>query len=220
VVYRALAGLDSVVQAAGRCNREGKLPEPGAVHVFVPPTKAPPGLLTLARDTCKAVWRGLPADPFALPLFELYFKRLYHDAPSTDKARICDLLKLEPDLKAMSLPVQFRAAADAFKLIDEKDSVTVLVRYSSPNARDDVDALIGMLERDGPARWLMRKLQRYGVTIYQHQVRRLVDMGDIVEVASCPGLYVQREGWDGFYDPVMGAKVDSSPGDPANYVSS
>lgn len=218
VVYRALAGLDSIAQAAGRCNREGKLPEPGAVHVFVPPTKAPPGLLTLARDTCKAVWRGLPADPFALPLIDLYFKRLYHDAPSTDKARICDLLKLEPDLKAMSLPVQFRTAADAFKLIDEKDGATVLVRYSSPNARDDVNALIGMLEREGPARWLMRKLQRYGVTIYQHQVRRLVGMGDIVEVASCPGLYVQREGWDGFYDPVMGAKVDSAPGDPANYV--
>ena len=220
VVYRALAGLDSIAQAAGRCNREGKLPEPGAVHVFVPPTKAPPGLLTLARDICKAVWRGSPADPFALPLIDLYFKRLYHDAPSTDKARICDLLKLEPDLTAMSLPVQFRSAADAFKLIDQKDGATVLVRYSSSNARDDVNALIGMLERDGPARWLMRKLQRYGVTIYQHQVRRLVDMGDIVEVASCPGLYVQREGWDGFYDPVMGAKVDSAPGDPANYVSS
>lgn len=220
VVYRALAGLDSIAQAAGRCNREGKSAEPGAVHVFVPPTKAPPGLLTLARDTCKAVWHGLPADPFALPLIDLYFKRLYHDAPSTDKARICDLLKLEPDLKAMSLPVQFRAAADAFKLIDEKDSATVLVRYSSPNTRDDVGALIGMLERDGPARWLMRKLQRYGVTIYQQQVRPLVDMGDIVEVASFPGLYVQREGWAGFYDPVIGAKVDSAPGDPANYVSS
>ena len=220
VVYRALAGLDSIAQAAGRCNREGKLPEPGAVHVFVPPTKAPPGLLTLARDTCKAVWRGSPEDPFALPLIDLYFKRLYHDAPSTDKARICDLLKLEPDLNAMSLPVQFRSAADAFKLIDQEDGATVLVRYCSPSARDDVNALIGVLERDGPARWLMRKLQRYGVTIYQHQVRRLVDMGDIVEVASCPGLYVQREGWEGFYDPVMGAKVDSAPGDPANYVSS
>jgi CRISPR-associated endonuclease/helicase Cas3 len=219
VVYRALAGLDSIAQAAGRCNREGKLPKPGAVHVFVPPTKAPPGLLALARDTCKAVWRDLPDDPFALPLIDLYFKRLYHDAPSTDKSRICDLLKLEPDLKAMSLPVQFRSAADAFKLIDKDDSATVLVRYSSPNVDDDVSALIGMLERDGPVRWLMRKLQRYGVTIYQHQVRRLVDMGDIVEVATCPGLYVQREGWEGFYDPVMGARVDSAPGDPSAYVS-
>lgn len=219
VVYRALAGLDSIAQAAGRCNREGKLPEPGAVHVFVPPTKAPPGLLALARDTCRAVWRDSPAHPFALPLIDRYFKRLYHDAPSTDRERICELLKLVPDLKAMSLPVQFRSAADAFRLIDNKDSATVLVRYRSACARDDVDALIGMLERAGPSRWLMRKLQRYGVTIYQHQVHRLMEMGDIVEVATCPGLYVQRDGWDGFYDPVMGVKVDSAPGDPAIYVS-
>jgi CRISPR-associated endonuclease/helicase Cas3 len=220
VVYRALAGVDSLAQAAGRCNREGKLPGCGAVHVFVPPTKAPPGLLTLARDTCKSVWSDLPEDPFDLHLIDLYFKRLYHDAPSTDKARICELLKLDPDRKAMSLPVQFRAAADAFKLIDEKDSATVLVRYRSQNARDDVNALIGVLERDGPTRWLMRKLQRYGVTIYQHQVRQLVDQGDIVEIAACPGLYVQRDDWDGFYDTVMGARVDALPGDPASYVSS
>jgi CRISPR-associated endonuclease/helicase Cas3 len=212
VVYRALAGLDSIAQAAGRCNREGKLPELGAMHVFVPPTKAPPGLLTLARDTCKAVWHGSLDDPLAEPLIKQYFKRLYHDAPSTDIAGICEMLKLQPDLKALSLPVQFRSASDAFKLIDEKESATVLVRYRSPKPSEDVDALIAKLERDGPARPLMRKLQRYGVTIYQDQIRHL--KADIREVDLCPGLYVQREGRDGFYDPQMGARLDSAPGDP------
>lgn len=218
VVYRAMAGLDSIAQAAGRCNREGRLPEPGEVHVFVPPTQAPPGLLRQARDTCKAVWHELPEQPFALPLIRTYFQRLYHDAQSLDRHGICGMLRLQVDAKALSLPVQFRDAAKKFRLIDNDDAAIVLVRYSSPNARDDINVLIGMLERDGPARWLMRKLQRYGVTIYRYQLKALIDAGDIREVPSCPGLYVQIEGWEGFYDSVMGARVDSAPGDPKNWM--
>jgi CRISPR-associated endonuclease/helicase Cas3 len=219
VVYRALAGLDSIAQAAGRCNREGKLPEPGEVHVFVPPTKAPPGLLRLARDTCRLVWHDQPADPLSLDLIRRYFQRLLNDAPSTDAKAICEHLKLQPDRSALSLPVCFREASDAFRLIDEKDAATVLVRYRSSRATTDIDALIGMLERDGPSRWLMRKLQRYGVTVYQHQIQSLLAQGDITEVATCPGLYVQREGWGGFYDPVLGARVDAAPGDPSHFVA-
>lgn len=218
-VYRALAGLDSIAQAAGRCNREGRLPEPGEVHVFVPPTKAPPGLLRQARDTCKAVWHDLPEQPFALPLIRNYFQRLYHDAQSLDLHGIGKMLRLQIDAKSLALPVRFRDAADNFRLIDNEDAATVVVRYRSPNAREDIDALIGMLERDGPARWLMRKLQRYCVTLYRHQLQALIEAGDIREIPACPGLYVQVEGWGGLYDPVMGARVDSAPGDPATYFN-
>ena len=219
VVYRALAGLDSVAQAAGRCNREGKLPGLGAVHVFVPPTEPPRGLLRLARDHCRVVWRDRPDNPFALPLIAEYFRRLYGDAPSTDRKAICDMLKLEVDAATRGLSVQFRSASDAFQLIDDQESATVIVRYRSPSSNEDVNGLIGVLQRDGPSRWLMRKLQRYGVTIYRHQIARLLAAGDIQEIATTPGLYVQTEGWDGFYDPVLGARVDSAPGDPANYVA-
>jgi CRISPR-associated endonuclease/helicase Cas3 len=186
--------------------------------VFVPPTKAPPGLLTLARDLCRKLWHDLPAEPLALPLVQRYFEHLVHDAPSTDAHNICELLKLQPCLKTHTLPVNFRSAAEAFKLIDKEDAATVLVRYKSPSGASDIDALIGKLEKEGPQRWLMRKLQRYSVTIYRHQVKALLAVGDITEVASCPGLYVQREGWDGFYDPVLGARLDSAPGDPPALV--
>ncbi len=216
VVYRALAGLDSIAQAAGRCNREGKLPELGDVHVFVPPTKAPPGLLRQARETCKTLWSDHPDKPFALHLFNRYFQKLYHDA-ELDAKGICQALQLEVGRLDKTLAIRFKDAADNFRLIDDKDAVTVLVRYQSPNAKEDINALIGMLERDGPSRWLMRKLQRYGVTIYRYQLDKLVQAGDIREVPSCPGLYVQIEGWDAFYHPQLGANVDGAPGDPADF---
>ncbi len=216
VVYRALAGLDAITQAAGRCNREGKLPGLGDVHVFVPPGKAVPGFLALARDQCKAVWHDHPEKPFDLSLIERYFKRLFADAPSLDEQAICDKLKLDIDRDTLSLSVQFRSASDAFKLIDQAGA-TVLVRYCSPHAKDDIDSLLGVLERDGPSRWLMRKLQRYAITVYQHQIATLLKQGDIREVALCPGLYVQV--WGGFYDSVLGARVDGALGDPSLYVS-
>ncbi len=215
VVYRAMAGLDSIAQAAGRCNREGRLDGLGDVHVFVPPTEPPPGLLRQAAQTCRTVWFDRPDDPFDLPLFRRFFTRLYNDAPSLDAKGISDALRLEKDPHELTLAVRFRDASDDFRLIDEKDSATVLVRYRSPGSREDIDALIDMLERDDLRRWLMRKLQRYGVTIYRHDLNRLLALGDVREVSTCPGLYVQREGWDGFYDPVLGANLDGAPGDPA-----
>ncbi len=183
VVYRAMAGLDSIAQAAGRCNREGKLPILGEMHVFVPPTKSPPGLLSPARDTCKAVWHDHPEQPFALPLIERNFRRLYHDASSTDQNKICDLLTLQIDRYALSLPVQFRDASEAFKLIDDKESATVLVRYRSPNAKAEVNALISAFRSQthrrsfglsAPTRWksgLKKSLE--GTTIPMHISGRL-----------------------------------------------
>lgn len=213
VVFRALAGLDSIAQAAGRCNREGRLAF-GDVYVFVPPKAPPPGLLRKAAQSSTLVWDGLGADddPLALERLNRYFGHLYA-GNDLDAKGICDALKLQIDKLDQALSVRFRDASDAFKLIDETGA-TVFVRWHSERCRENVDDLIRMLER-GPERWLMRKLQRYGVTIYQHDLKRLLAAGDVKEVG--PGLYVQADS-DVFYDPVLGARLDGGPGDPAALV--
>ena len=74
-VYRAEAGFDSIAQAAGRCNREGKLPV-GYTYVFEAEERPPAGLLLSAADTAKEL-RSLHPDPLAPAAVEAYFRHLY-----------------------------------------------------------------------------------------------------------------------------------------------
>jgi CRISPR-associated endonuclease/helicase Cas3 len=65
-----------------------------------------------------------------------------------------------------TLAVQFRSAADAFRLIDDKESSHG--GGALRRTKRSIDKLLATrLAAEGPQRWLMRKLQRYTVTIRQ-----------------------------------------------------
>ena len=214
VVFRALAGLDSIAQAAGRCNREGRL-ERGEVHVFVPPRSAPPGLLRMAEQATRILWAGLPAeaDPMGVERFGEFFRKLYGDA-RLDEKDICRLLRVGREADVM-----FRTAAERFRLIDEQEGATVFVRYRRDPNDDTIGMWLNTLKKNGPDRWLLRKLQRYGVTIYNTDLQRLLKQGDIEPLGGdFPGLYVQSANNDVLYDKVLGIHVDGAPGDPGSLV--
>lgn len=198
MVYRALAGLDSIAQAAGRCNREGGLPGKGKVVVFVPPKPAPRGLLRYGEDATKDVWHSRPKKPLARELFTRYFN-LFLNKPSLDKLGIGDLLKC-----GAGLEVQFRTAAEKFRLIDDRETQAVFVRYN-----DDSEKWINLLRTRGPERWLMRKLQRHAVTIYRHDLNRLLQNGDIKTIENYPDLYAQVG--DTLYHKETGLLLAESP---------
>jgi CRISPR-associated endonuclease/helicase Cas3 len=212
VVYRALAGLDSIAQAAGRCNREGRLAT-GEVHIFVPPINPPKGLLRKGADCCKKVWYGNESDPLALPLYAQYFQQLYASCDLDEK-------RIGEDLKTcgagdFALALKLETVSKKFKLIDDKDTATVIVKYRGQDGQDQtIEELLGMLKSKGPGRWLMRKLQRYSVTLYERDVLRMVVQGDVTELF--PGLYLQVS--DVLYDAIFGVNVDGLPGDPAQMV--
>jgi CRISPR-associated endonuclease/helicase Cas3 len=184
VVYRALAGLDSIEQAAGRCNREGKLTV-GDVQVFVPPASAPRGLLRKGEDTTIELLSLKDFDVNLPGRFEKYFGLFYsrvNDAGSEALYR-----ELVPD--SQELNFSFRHVAETFKLIDSV-YIPVLVRYDDNGA-----ALIRTLEQIGPNRELMRRLQRYTVNLPPPAARE----PDAREI--WPGVLV----WEGRYSPETGA---------------
>ncbi len=208
VVYRALAGLDSIAQAAGRCNREGRLQGMGRVVVFVPPEPAPPGHLRKGADACIATLHGQAHDPLARGLFARYFTEFYHSV-DVDAHGITDLLKVEP----RSLAVNFRSAAEKFKLIDDADQASVLVRYAPQ--RDEIEKWLAILATQGPQRWLMRKLQRYTVSIPQRQADKMLARGDLS--LPVPGLYVLADA-DNLYSNILGLVGDADLYHPSGFV--
>lgn len=189
VVYRALAGLDSIVQAAGRCNREGRL-DKGKVVVFVPPCEPPKGLLTQARNTSISLLRGFHGDIQSPETFKRYFDKFYAEVKDHDKNHVLDKLQKTAD----ELQIQFRTAAQRFKMIEDKDTVSVIVRYG------DNDSLLNVLAKGEPDRWLLRKLQRYTVTLYKYQLERMLHRREIAEI--CQGFYAQSEA--GIYHVALG----------------
>lgn len=207
VVYRALAGLDSIAQAAGRCNREGKLSGKGQVVVFLPPQPSPPGLLRKGEDACRKVLYGADGNPLKRSLFSAYFTQFYYDCDLDEKG-IGQMIA-----PGKELDVRFRSAAEAFRLIDDKDTAPVVVRYYGEAGNDRrVDELLALIERDGPQRWLFRQLQPYMVTLYHRDVMRLLSQGEIREMI--PGLFVQTSDW--LYHPILGFDPQDGTGtDPA-----
>jgi CRISPR-associated endonuclease/helicase Cas3 len=211
VVYRALAGLDSIAQAAGRCNREGRLAEPGEVVVFVPPKPAPPGLLRRGEDACRSVLHGVTEHPLARERFARYFEQFYATC-NLDKNGICaDLCMAGNSLDGHELAVNFRTAAEHFKLVEDDDSVPILVRHLGKDGGDDsIDKWLNTLRKTGPERLLMRKLQRYTVNVQRVQAMHLLQQGDIEEIM--PGLFVQVSDW--LYDSMLGLNPDGTPVNP------
>ncbi len=194
VVYRSLAGLDSIAQAAGRCNREGRLDGKGKMVVFVP-LKPPYGLLLHARQKTISMLDHVRDDPLAREHFPMFF-RLFYEDQELDKCHLGKLLHTERDLSGM----QFRTAALRMQMIKD-DGRTVFVRFDERS-----EELLETLRYAGPTRELMRRLQRYTVNIPEYTFRKLQQRGDLEELYT--GIYAQSS--EALYDEQIGMLLEDN----------
>lgn len=193
VVFRALAGIDSIAQAAGRCNREGRLMQgveaaQGMVYVFTAPTPAPQGLLLKGEQATRELLASDPNPTLGPALFERYFRLWFAALNTFDKADILGLLRPGPNLE-----ISFRTAAARFNLIADEGK-PVIVRWG------ESEKWLKLLQSGKPDRWLMRKLQRYSVNVRRDCLDRLINQGDVREIL--PGIYAQEN--DLLYDKTLG----------------
>lgn len=183
-VLRALGPLDSIIQAAGRCNREGER-DTGCVTVFDPAQGGtPPGAYRTGRDIARQLLDQDdplnlhdPASP------RRYFEQLY------------DSRNLDPsELQSLRAEFQFATVAEQYRLIED-DTTPVVVGYgegwSILNDVVETAEHAGFVHRDD---W--RRLQPYTVTLYDHALQEAVQEGYARELV--PDLDLWR--WDGGYD--------------------
>lgn len=158
VVYRAMAGLDSIAQAAGRCNREGRLNvfgELGQVYVYEPEKSLRMPWLKRCMSRADETLRSLPdADPLGLEAMRRYFELLY-DIQELDKKQILPRL----DRLTRDLYFPFREVAGDFRFIED-DTIGVIVPIE-PEAQE----LVRELRYTEFPRTTLRKLQQYSVAL-------------------------------------------------------
>ena len=186
VVYRALAGLDSIAQAAGRCNREGR-DEIGRVVVFETDRKPPSQVRSGAEHAHEVACSH--KDLLGLDAIEQYFRLHYWS--QSDRWDHKNIMKCFSRGRH-GLHFQFRQAADAYRLIPEAQ-MSIIVPYDA-RVRQLIDRLRAM--PDPPGRNFSRKLQRYVVGVYERDLRTLCENQVIAQYHDRFHVLQKQEAYD------------------------
>jgi CRISPR-associated endonuclease/helicase Cas3 len=193
VVLRAIGPLDSVIQAAGRCNREGLLGhEGGRVIVFRPAEGGMPlGVYRTATGVTAALEPN-NAKPDRPEVLRRYFQQFF-SVIDTDRKNI----------QSRRAEFDYPEVARRFQLVDDDTEAVAVTKYGTPEERAQVRRWLEGLRGGGAdARWRMQRLQPYLVSVRCREAERYRRQGLIDEIV--PGIGE----WQGGYDRVRGLAAD------------
>ena len=186
-VFRELTGLDSILQAGGRCNREGKRLD---AEVFVFELEQEGTLIDERASLAKGLIQKY--DDISCPeCIEEYYNRLFFlkqgDIVKNTMSQNCSNIE--------SIP--FRTYAEQFKLIDSSTVSVVAVR--DENSRE----LVERLKYTGEVN--ARKLQKYTFTVHRHEWEDLKKQNVISDYSSGIWCLTNQK----YYDENTGVKFEA-----------
>jgi CRISPR-associated endonuclease/helicase Cas3 len=189
VVFRAIGPLDRIVQAAGRCNREGKL-DKGQVFIFEPSEgRMPRGPYFAGFQKAKVMLDENDANTLSEPqIFKEYFNRLYSDLD-------LDEAKVQIHREALDYP----KVANLYRIIPDI-TLPVVVRYG------DYERPLSNW-RIHPSRTAWRRLHPFIINVFEHEAAEYIQDGIMEDIGN--NLYR----WNGKYDDKIGAIAKYDPAD-------
>ncbi|MBN2439296.1 MAG: CRISPR-associated helicase Cas3' [Deltaproteobacteria bacterium] len=160
-VYRAVSGIDSIAQAAGRCNRNGFSRDACPVYVFSLPTADGPSFIRQAAQSAQKLFElhngDLTSPQCVSTFFSDYFWKNQHRMDQTDTLGLC------LNNRAIIGEIQFRELAE-FRMI-KTATVPIVVAVTKKAA--DLVRQLSAVQYHGR---ILRQLQQYTVQLYPYQL--------------------------------------------------
>ena len=175
-VWRAHSGLGSIIQAGGRCNREGKMERRGQVFVFsLADGSRPFGNIARGCHATKMLLHKLSnkiTDPTDPEVIAKYYRLYFKDIPDFDTEGIARDLTEDPE------DINFESAAERFKLIDDEGTFPVIVPYM-----EEGKALVRKIRNhEILTREDYHRMQEYSVSLRQGDYSTLLSHGNIEQI--------------------------------------